>query len=568
MAWSGEGARAGRVGAVADALVGWARWGPSRAPRRRRFVVVQVCGCSHAVLERALARRRMPALARLLRRGALRLHRVPVGLPTSTPAFQAGVMYGGPVDVPGFEFLDKRTGTYRWFPRPWDAAAVEAWHAAHAPGIVRGGRTYGCVFGGGATDTVLTFAGLLRAEPGWGLRGVRARVVRLLALAWLTLEMSVVTAWALVRWAGSALRDLGLGRRVLPLRRLGARVLVSGWLRELFTLGVTVDVHAGVPALYVNFVDYDVAAHDLGPEHPAAFRALRAVDRSLGRIARAVRRVPELAYDLVVLSDHGQVRCVPFRSVAPGESVAGLVARCFGPLHATDPGGAPPPPAVEASPPMPLWPFAPSWQRGAAYLERPVHERNAVWIGGLCIVAAGPNINVYLVHTRERVLAEEIERRYPGALGRLSRHRAIGFVLSRDARGPVCYYRGEVLRIPPAPGVTGCPVFDRPDRDIVVRGMQDLLDMPSSGDVVLYGHYAEAGCVNYLDERGGHAGPTEAELYGFAAVPAELAPLMAGVTRPRDLYPLFARYHEEPGARAADPPGARPGAAGEEAPRG
>ena len=81
-------------------------------------------------------------------------------------------MYGGPVDVPAFEFLDKRTGTYRWFPRPWDAAAVEAAHARPGQGIVRGGRTYGCVFGGGADDTVLTFAHVLRPHAFWGRVGV------------------------------------------------------------------------------------------------------------------------------------------------------------------------------------------------------------------------------------------------------------------------------------------------------------------------------------------------------------------------------------------------------------
>src|SRR5262245_54325853 len=146
-----------------DAIACWARMPPCPiSPPPPRFVVIQICGCSHEVLQAALARGRMPALARLLRHRALALHRIPVGLPTSTPAFQAGLMYGGPVDIPGFEFLDKRTGAYRWFPRPWDAAAVEAAHARPGEGIVRGGRTYGCVFGGGADDTVLTFAHLLR----------------------------------------------------------------------------------------------------------------------------------------------------------------------------------------------------------------------------------------------------------------------------------------------------------------------------------------------------------------------------------------------------------------------
>src|SRR5262245_57619027 len=491
-----------------DALARWARMPPvARAPRRR-FIVVQICGCSHEVLIAALAQGRMPALARLIRRGDLAVHRIPSGLPTSTPAFQAGLMYGGPVDVPGFEFLDKRTGTYRWFPRPWDAAAVEAAHARPGEGIVRGGRTYGSVFGGGADDTVLTFAHLLRPHAFWGRVGFRALIVPVVILAWVVAQMSVVTLWELVRWLGAAIRNFSLGRRVASLRHMVTRLLVGGWLRELVTLGVTVDLYAGVPALYVTFVDYDVAAHGLGPRHRAAIRALHGIDRSIGRLARVLRRTPERGYDLFVLSDHGQTRSVPIRDLVPRTTVAEVIFGCF------VPGGRAPIAAAgsrargpeDVDPPMPFWPFTSRWQRNLAVAERPVRERNAVWVGGLCIVPAGPNVNVYLIHTTARVLVEDIEALYPGALGRLSRNPAIGFALARDARGPVCYYRGDVLRIPPPSGDTGCPLFDRPDRDIVVRGLDDLLSMPSSGDVVLYGHYAEAGCVSFLNEPGSHAG--------------------------------------------------------------
>jgi hypothetical protein len=547
--WSGPG---GVASGLLDALARWARMPPAPA-RTHRFVVVQICGCSHEVLREAIVRKRMPALARLLRRGALDLHSIPSGLPTSTPAFQAGLMYGGPVDIPGFEFLDKRTGTYRWFPRPWDAAAVEAAHARPGQGIVRGGRTYGCVFGGGADDTVLTFAHLLRPHAFWGRVGFRALVVPCLVLAWLVAKMSVITLWELLGWLGGALRDFSLGRRVASLRQMVTRLLIGGWLRELFTLGMTVDLYAGVPALYVNFVDYDVAAHELGPRHRAAFRALRGIDRSILRLARVLRRVPEHGYDLFVLSDHGQIRSVPFRAVAREASVAEAIVGCLGPERGDAANAAPtaapalrrPPPQPDVDPPMSLWPFTRRWQRNLALVERPVRERNAVWVGGLGIVPAGPNVNVYLMHTTAHVLAEEIEARYPGGLVRLSRHPAIGFVLARDARGSVCYYRGDVLRVPPPSGNTGCPVFDRPDREIVVQGLQDLLNMPSSGDIILYGHYADAGCVNFLDERGSHAGPSEAELYAFLAAPPHVAFDFRRVTRARDLYPLFARYHGE-----------------------
>ena len=209
------------VAGLTDTVACWARMPPGPASPSRRFVVIQICGCSYEVLREAVARGRMPALAKLLDEGALELHRIPVGLPTSTPAFQAGLMYGGPVDIPGFEFLEKRTGTYRWFPRPWDAAAVEAAHARPGQGIVRGGRTYGCVFGGGADDTVLTFSHVLRPHAFWGRVGFRALVVPFLILAWLVVKMSAVTLWELARWLGETLRSFTLGRRVAVAPRGG-----------------------------------------------------------------------------------------------------------------------------------------------------------------------------------------------------------------------------------------------------------------------------------------------------------------------------------------------------------
>ena len=131
------------------------------------------------------------------------------------------------------------------------------------------------------------------------------------------------------------------------------QLLIGGWLRELFTLGVTADLYAGVPALYVNFVEYDVAAHELGPRHPEALEALRGIDRSIARFARVLRRIPEHRYDLFVLSDHGQIHSVPFHAVAGGASVAEAIVGCFGPERGPRP--APEPPATEAAPRVARW---------------------------------------------------------------------------------------------------------------------------------------------------------------------------------------------------------------------
>jgi hypothetical protein len=508
----------------------------------RRLVVVQVCGVSHDVLAEALGRGDMPGLGQLLALGRFRLYRIPGSLPTSTPAYQAAVMYGGPVDVPGFEFLEKRTGTYRWFPRPWDAAAVEARHADGHRGILAGGRAYGAVFSGGAEDTVLTFARLLRLEPLWGRLGLRARLRPGLAFARVALRMSVLTAWETARWLGAVLRSLAQSRALpSPLPPL-RRVAVSGWLRELFTLGATLDLKAGVPALYVNFVDYDVQAHALGPRHPGTRRALRAVDASIGRIASVVDQLPAARYDLYVVSDHGQLPSVPFEAVSGGVSIVDVVVGLVGPDRLSGPAAAVPAAELVVPLRMPLWPFAPTWQKNLAYLEHRLRERNAVWVGGLCIVPAGPNVNVYLTHTTERVLVEAIETRYPGALARLAAHPGIGHVLARDRAGAVCYDRNGVHRISSAPSRTGCLLLDRADRAAVVRGLEDLLAMPSGGDLILLGHDTAMGCVSYLGEPGSHAGPSPEEMYPFVVAPADVTFDFGAVLRPRDLYRCFAAY--------------------------
>ena len=90
------------------------------------------------------------------------------------------------------------------------------------------------------------------------------------------------------------------------------------WTRQWFTFAVARDVYDGVPAIYVNYLDHDEGAHAFGPRSRQAFAGLRAVDRSLRQIRRALRRVPEHRYDLYVLSDHGQAACTPYSALTGG----------------------------------------------------------------------------------------------------------------------------------------------------------------------------------------------------------------------------------------------------------
>lgn len=523
-----------------DRLVRRLRLGP--APRRggRRFLVVQIDGLSRSVLEEGLAAGRMPFLDRLLERGHYRMRPMAVGLPTSTPAFQMALMYGVKPDIPAFHYHDKRRRSDVYFPRAGDAARVEAAHAAGRIGILDGGSSYGCVFTGGAANGLLSFAMIKRPTGEGVLRFVSSGVV----VAWVIVKGVVVTAitlaQAVLRFIADPFRQQARGWKWLAIK-LG----ISVWLNELFTLAVSRDLYRGVPAVYVNYLDYDVFAHGFGPRHRAAMRSLHRIDRSLRQLWRVLRRVPEYGYDLYILSDHGQAPCRPFRRLARGRPIERFLFEEFldsagADADRTEPGGGGLRSGIEAL----------RTRREPGLLQRFVNylEEDFPWLlgglrgarerGDVRVIAAGPNALVYWVDAEEPLTMEQIEGRAPGFAAAVSRTPGIGFVLARGEEGPLCWSRGTCdLLSREQPG----PFAGRSDLDLVLQGVRDLMAMPSAGDLVVYGIDAPGGSASFLPEVGAHAGPSVDELHTFIIHPAG-ARLPEPITHPVDLYPHFLAY--------------------------
>lgn len=339
----------------ADRVVRRLRLGPSPPTIGRRFLVIQIDGLSRAVLESALARGRLRTLRRLLRRGALHLRPMAVGIPSSTPAFQAGLFYGVKPDIPGFHWYDKRTGLDVYFPRPGIADLVERRLAKGRRGIMEGGSCYGCVFTGGATDNLWTFARI--TQPARAGRSLLTIATSGLLLLWVVAKCLVLTAVEVARALLRLLADpVGESRR--GWRWLLFKIGLSIWLRQLFTLAASADLYRGTPAIYVNFLEYDVFAHAFGPHHPRAIRALRRVNRSIAQLWRIVRRLPELGYDVYVLSDHGQAPTRPFGEVSGGLSIEDVVLAAFSQSQRGTPADLPLPRLAA---------FFHAWQRARGY---------------------------------------------------------------------------------------------------------------------------------------------------------------------------------------------------------
>jgi hypothetical protein len=522
-----------------DRLIRRARIGRSPAPTHRRFVIVQIDGLSGEVLDRALLTGRMPFLRRLMARHGHRRRPMAVGMPTSTPAFQMALMYGVRPDIPGFHYHDKRRRMDIHFPRGGHAELVETDHARDRTGVLNGGSVYGCVFTGGADDALFSFTRLSRPTR----RGLASVLTGGVVLGWVVLKSLALTLREIALVVPRMIREPGAAK--LHWRWLQLHVGISVWVRELFTLAASRDAYAGLPAIYVNFLDYDVSAHAFGPRSRHAVDSLRGIDASIRQIWRVIRRVPGHRYDLFVLSDHGQAACVDFRSLSGGPPfervlIEELVGRPTAPAASVErePSyrhglqtygiGRPKPDTLPAAP-----------HADSIYAES--GGREAYQRDGIRVVSAGPNAFIYFLDNPEPLDADEIERRRPGFATAVAKVPGVGFVLARSPQGPVVYWRGEVHRL--GKGEAG-PFADRPDREAVLRGLHDLMAMRSAGDLVVYGIGAPEGNISYVPEVGAHAGPSPEELHTFLIQPARVKD-QSPVRHPLELYDLFASYQTE-----------------------
>ena len=520
-----------------DRLVRRLRRGSAPERTHRRLLIVQIDGLSRVVLERALASGRMPFLKRLLRRHGYRLEPMTVGLPTSTPAFQMAAMYGVRPDIPGFHYFDRDRQADIHFPRPGHAALVEARQAAGRRGILQGGSAYGCVFTGGADNNLFSFARLTRPSG----EGVLAALSPFVVVSWVCAKNLLRTFLELGRAVARLVTHAAEARQ--GWRWLTIKIGFSVWVRGFFTLAVSRDLYAGVPAVYVNYLDYDVAAHAFGPQSRRALLSLRRVDRAIRQLWRVLRRVPEHQYDLYILADHGQTPCKPYLVLTKGHRFERWIFDQF-----LDPTPAN---ASDANQRSSLvrgiharQREAPAlFQRFLNYLEEDFMRRDepeAYQKNGVRVIAAGPNAFLYVLNVTAPLDADALEHRFPGLAEKLSQSAGVGFVLARCKNGPLCFRRGERY---PLNGSEAGPFAGRPDASLVVQGITDLMTMPSAGDLVIYGIDAPEGHVSFIPEVGAHAGPSPEELHTFIVRPSNVT-LPSPITHPVQLYEHFVRYQE------------------------
>lgn len=354
------------------------------------LLMVQLDGVAEPVLRWAIRAGNLPVLGDWLRTGSHTARGWHTGLPSTTPASQAGILHGATRQIPGFRWYEKDTGRVMVSNRPRDAAIIES-RLSDGRGLLRdGGVSIGNAFSGDAATNLLTVSHA--ALPGRSARGWAAFMASPYGFT-RALVLGVAEVF-------TELHQARLQRR----RNLRPRVSRSGaflalrpasmLLRDVNVSLVAEQMARGVPAIYCDLVDYDEVAHHAGPARPESMRQLENLDRMLGVLERLA---PEAArrYHLVVLSDHGQSQGPTFRQRF-GESLDEVVQRL----------------AADA-----------------------------------LVVSSGNLSMIYLTRFPRRVGRAVIEHDHPQLITGLTAHPGIGLVVVQDEDGPVAYGPGGTHRL-------------------------------------------------------------------------------------------------------------------------
>lgn len=521
--------------------------------RRRGFVVLQIDALSHQDLTAALEAGFMPRLRRLIKSGRFRLEGWRCGMPSDTAAIQCGMWYGDKSRVPGFYWYDKRQRKPIICSWPMDMAQVEAACAAGREGLLRHGSVYTGMAAGGASRAVLTTSALGRARFPPKLTGIDI-VLLLLLHPWrfgraFTLTLREIFTEVVEQGQARARGQYVAPEGIFPITRAFTHVL----FRELSTLGVRLDIFRGVPAIYANFIGYDEIAHHLGPSSRYAYRALRALDRQIYDVYEAVEASLLRSYDLFIMSDHGMTASVPFHHLygetlgqfmskhnQRGLETVELETRAHKDLSYIQ--------QVEELSDE-VGPRTSSVTRVA--LDR--LARLAMLIGtgplqaGLSENADSPILavyssalaNVYFTREPESLDISDIERIAPGLLQSVVQHEGIGLVVGREnGKTVVLSKEGTIYLESPAAGqLEALARYDDPD--LIASQLRDLVAVPNSGDLLVFGAYRNGSVVNFEDHAGAHGGLGGVQAFPFMVSPAGIGMSVTDVTDATQLYAMF-----------------------------
>jgi len=440
-----------------------------------KLVILHLDGVSANTLQRALDRGEMPYLARLIAGEGYELHRYRCGLPSTTPFAQAGILYGDNSEIPSFRWWDRERRVVVQFGAGSTFKKVADKYFAGCSPLTKDGACIAACYPAEAADDF----GIAYQDRSYG-RQPRSRSAANVLVPYLVNPAHLADwAWQTAAVLGRTVKDVSVARS--KGRHPARPYVVTDVAEEIFVhhltrYAVVKAMREGYSPIYAGFYAYDETAHAFGPADESSQRVLKHVDHTVRKVAEARGD----GYELVVLSDHGQIETRPFRAAngrAFGEVLAGML-----------PG------------------FRVQEAKGGAYGP---DEKDAK--GRITATLSGGAAHVYFTDEARRLPADEVKRRFPTLVSGLASLPEVAFIMLRNGADDVFVTAAGEVR----GGAVESLLAPYDDAGVLREQLSRLNSFAASGDIVVYGAFLDGRQVNFEDQAGGHGSIGGEQLHPF-----------------------------------------------------
>ena len=252
--------------------------------------------------------------------------------------------------------------------------------------------------------------------------------------------------------------------------------------------------------IYAGFYAFDETGHAFGPDDRSSLQILKHVDHTIRKIAAARRD----RYELIVLSDHGQIETVPYNANS-GPSFGEVVAKLL-------PG------------------YRVQQMKGDAYGPAEEDAR-----GHVNVTCSGGLAHIYFADGAQRLDYRELQARHPALASSVSNLDKVALAMARDGDRDVFLKGGSELDGQAIK--TLLEGYD--DAEILLEQLSRLNSFQNSGDLVVFGAFIEGKQVNFENQAGGHGSIGGEQLHPFLLAKREWSIDTTRVRGAHQLHPLL-----------------------------
>ena len=428
------------------------------------LVILHIDGLGADSLEEALSEGLMPFTKHLMDREGYTIHPYRCGVPSTTPFAQAGILYGDNSEIPSFRWWDReRQVLVQFGARSTFKNVADKYFQGCRP-LTEGGACIAACYPAGAAEDF----GIAYQERSYGeQKGSRS--------AWRVLLPYLANPVHLGDWVWhtvvSIWRTVSMYLRARLSGRHPARPYVlTDALQEIFVhhltrFAVEKAMGGGFTPIYAGFYAFDETGHAFGPADKQSLRVLRHVDRTIEKIAG----MRGGSYELVVLSDHGQIETDPFYR-EDGVHLGKLVAGWMPGFHVVEMKG----------------------KTFGAHREHAKGRIHLTYSGGLG--------HLYLADESHRLSYEDLETQFPHLVTNLASQPRIALVMGRGRREDIFCSAGGVHRGDALKDLLAG--YD--NAEILYEQLSRLNSFQQAGDLVFFGTFKGTIQVNFENQAGGH----------------------------------------------------------------